>query len=242
MVDKRNLKAADAPCTPGAADPRALAREQRSEDAVYGTLGALLGTLEVVATDDLEPIAARHAERLGSALRLCETLQHQMEVLLTLGAEDLAARLRRARCSLRPLLEHAVQGAKRCFAQHGVDLRMPAPGSWAEQAVLIDSSRVDRMVRVLTEALVASVGRGGTVAVSVQEVSKQLALELRGTRRTDAHPAQARAPVQRAEDCPLASSLLARGARRLFELHSGGCDIDAEQLSVHICLPVAEAP
>lgn len=217
------------------AAPARVRSSAAQEDDVYGLLGALLGTLEVVATDDVFPLATIQAERLRSAVRLCHGLQHQIEALLTLASDQLGESLKRTPVHVRALVEHAVRGAVRGFEADRVQLCL-VPGDAWEQRVLIDSSRVDRMLKAVTETLAASVGQEGILEASVCRAGRHVALVLLG--RPGAQPARA-VPGQ----STLANAqLLARGAARLFELHGGGLVVDAEQLRVQILLPASEEP
>jgi hypothetical protein len=212
------------------------ARSATQEDDVYGMLGALLGTLEVVATDDAYPLAPAQAERMRSALRLCHGLQHQIEALLTLASDQLGSSLRCTNASVRALVEHAVRGAVRAFAAQGVQLRVVPDEGW-EQRVFVDSSRVDRMLKALAEALAASVGQDGVIEASVRRVGRHVALALTGQRGSE--PSRR---VALGQATLATSQLLTRGAARLFELHGGGFTVDADQLNVHILLPTSEEP
>ncbi|HEY6876777.1 MAG TPA: hypothetical protein VI299_02115, partial [Polyangiales bacterium] len=51
------------------------ARQAPHDEEVYGMLGALLGTLEVIATDDQHPLSTVQSERMHGALRLGNALQ-----------------------------------------------------------------------------------------------------------------------------------------------------------------------
>jgi hypothetical protein len=204
----------------------------QQEEEVYGTLGALLGTLEVVAADDAHPISPVQAERVESALRISYSLQHQIEALLTLSADDLGARLRRGHARVRPLLEHAVRGAARTFASHGVELRMPSGSAWGSEAVYIDLSRIDRTLRALTETLVAGAGAGSSIEVSVKQSGAVVTITLRSEL----------SPERGKQAPPVGAALLARSAERLFGLHGGTCTLDLQQLMLVLTLPASEGP
>jgi len=207
------------------------ASSAQQEEEVYGTLGALMGTLEVVATDDVQPVSPLQAERLQSALRISQALQYQIEALLTLAADDLDTRLRRSHTRMRPLLEHAVRGAARTFENHGVELRMPTGSDWGHESVRIDLSRVDRLLRALTEMLVTGVGAGGQITVAVSRSGPEVVLTLQSEL-----PARSNQPAQ-----PVGAGLLARSAHRLFQLHGGSFSLDLPALSLRITLPQSEA-
>lgn len=200
------------------------------EDEVYGLLGALLGTLEVVATDETHPVDKVQEDRLRSALALCGRLQTYIESLLTLSADDLERRLRRSHSPVRPLVEHAVRGAVRRFEAEDVSVRMPATPEWGEQRVFVDASRVDRALRALAESLADRVGAGGAIEVSVSRLDTHVVLALRGRARSDAGVRQPNPGV----------GLLERAARYLLELHGGGLSLDASRLGLEVRLPVSE--
>jgi hypothetical protein len=203
-----------------------------AEEEVYGALGALMGTLEVVATDDLDPVSSAQSERLRSALGLCYGLQQQIEALLILSSSDLEERLRRGTVRIRPLVEHAVRGARRAFETVGVSLTMPPGDDWGRESTRIDSSRVDRTIRALTELLVTGVGRGGTIQAEVHKRGSLVELALLGA-RAELPP---KAPLMPG------ALLMARAATRLFTLSGGAFSFDVEQLAMHISLPLAEVP
>ncbi|MDB4972397.1 MAG: hypothetical protein JWN48_738 [Myxococcaceae bacterium] len=207
------------------------------EEEVYGMLGALLGTLEVVATDDRSPLTQPQAARVASAVQLCHALQHQIEALLTLASDDLRERLRTRPMRVRPVVEHAARGAVRAFEARGVSLHLPEYEAWGQQRITVDSSRVDRMLKALVEALAASVGQDGALDVSVEESARHVALTFHGAVGTlrPSKPLTPEPTLQR-------SDLLLRGAARLFELHGGSFSVDLAQLTMCVSLPLAEAP
>lgn len=217
------------PTATAALSPSALSGAAQ-EDEVYGLLGALLGTLEVVATDESHPVGRVQEERLRSALGLCSRLQTYIESLLTLSADDLDRRLRRSHSSVRPLVEHAVRGAVRRFEAERVSVRMPATPEWGEQRVFVDASRVDRALRALAEALADRVGAGGAIEVSVSRLEGDVVLALRGRARAESGPRQA-SP---------GTGLLERAARYLLELHGGRLSLDPARLGLEVRLPVSE--
>ena len=213
-----------APAQTGAAD----------EEEVYSTLGALLGTLEVVSTDDDHALAPVQSDRLRSAAGFLRRLQHQVEALLILASDDLDGRLRRGTVRVAPMVEHAVRSAKRACDTLGVRVQLIARESWGEARVVVDSSRVDRALGALVEALAASVGRGGVIDVSVQCVGASMHLELIG--HSVAAP---RADDDMSEQGSLDSRLLARGCQRLFALQSGELRVEPSVPSVRLVLPIA---
>lgn len=198
------------------------------EDEVYGTLGALLGMLEVVATDDGHPLAGVQIERLRGALAMGAQLETQIDALLILALSDLGQRLRRSVCRLRALVEHALRGALRATELADVQLVWPRRDDWGEERVSIDVSRVDRMLRALAEGLARSVGRGGSIAVAVERADEHVVLGLVG---------RASGLEARALTLP---SLIDQAARRLFELHGGGLRLDGGRSAIEVVLPVME--
>jgi hypothetical protein len=209
-----------------------------AEEEVYGALGALMGTLEVVATDDDHPVPSVQGERLRSALGLCFALQQQIEALLILSSNDLEERLRRGTVRVRPLVEHAVRGARRAFETVGVTLTMPTGDDWGSESTRIDSSRVDRTIRALTELLATGVGRGGSIRAEVHKRGSLVELSLLGAR---AEQPSRPSPVALLPALP-GAVLLSRAAARLFTLSGGAFSFDVERLAMHISLPVAEVP
>jgi hypothetical protein len=203
-------------------------RQAPHDEEVYGTLGALLGTLEVIATDDRHPLSEVQSERMRGAIRLGNNMQSQLEALLVLADDALPSRLQRASMVMRPLIEHAVRGALRSFERGQVALVMPSGDHWGKQRVSIDSSRVDRTIRALAELLAVRVGEGGVIEVLLAQPGHHVLLTLRG--RAGAGSDGAR------------GGLVISGARRLFELHGGRLDVDASGLTMAILLPAAEAP
>jgi hypothetical protein len=203
------------------------ARPAPHDEEVYGTLGALLGTLEVIATDDNHPLSSVQSERVRGALRLGNSMQAQVEALLVLADQELATRLKRADVAIRPMVEHAVRGALRGFERANVALVMPS-GDWGTQRVLIDSSRVDRGVRALAEVLALRVGEGGVIEVLLHQRGHHVLLTLRGRAGSGGDTRR--------------GGLVIEGARRLFELHGGALDLDAGGLTMAVLLPMYEAP
>jgi hypothetical protein len=215
---------------PSTAEPTSAVRTSRQaphDEEVYGTLGALLGTLEVIATDDEHPLSAQQSERMRGAIRLGNAMQAQIEALLLLADDELGPRLQRAQMAMRPLIEHAVRGALRGFERNHVALVLPT-GEWGTQRVLIDSSRVDRSLRALAEVLAQRVGEAGVIEVLLEQRGQQVLLTLRGR-------AGAGSDVRK-------GALVLTGARRLFELQGGALDVAASGLTMTVLLPAAEAP
>jgi hypothetical protein len=209
------------------------------EEEVYSTLGALLGTLEVVQADDDHRLAPVQLERLRGAIGFVRRMQHQVEALLILAGSDLDARLRRTSVRVAPLIEHAVRSAKRGCDEQSVTVQMIARDRWADARVYLDGSRVDRALGALVEALAGSVGRGGAIDVTLELVSGWVVVELVG------HPRGAAAASERgvepADVAHLASGLLARGCERLFALQGGELSVDPLRPSLRLMLPTSEA-
>ncbi|MDB4991651.1 MAG: hypothetical protein JWN04_6829, partial [Myxococcaceae bacterium] len=205
-------------------------------EEVYGMLGALLGTLEVVATDDSSPLAPLQVERMRSAVKLCYRLQHQVEALLTLAADGLALRLHDV--ALRPLVEHALHGAVRGLSAPGVTLRLPTADDWGMQRVRVDPSRTDRMLQALTESLLAGLGQDGVLELAVHARGEHVELTLVGQPGT---PLESKRQ-QHGEPTLEGSTLLTRAAQRLFEQLGGSCSVDATGLRLQIALCTSEAP
>jgi hypothetical protein len=217
-----------------ATSPAKLSTSQGAlhEAEVYGALGALLGMLEVIATDDAAPVSPAQLARLRAALSHGQRLEQYVEALLTLSAEDLGQRLRLKRCALRPLLEHSLRGALRTFEAQAVTLRWPPAEHGRAEHVLIDASRVDRALSALVATLASSLGRGGAIAVSIACSDGRAVLGLRG------EPG----PEAPREPSAFDSGLLERACRRLLELHGRGFSLELQQASFELVMPLAEAP
>jgi hypothetical protein len=206
---------------------RTSARQAPHDEEVYGTLGALLGMLEVIATDDQHPLSAVQGERMRGAIRLGGALQAHIEALLLLADEQLGTRLQRAHMAMRPLIEHAVRGALRGFERTNVALSLPT-GDWGLERVQIDSSRVDRSLRGLAEVLAQRVGDGGVIEVLLDRRGHHVLLTLRGRPGAGSDARK--------------GALVVDGARRLFELHGGALDVDPGGFTMAVLLPASEAP
>jgi hypothetical protein len=215
----------------------ALKLAAASEEEVYATLGALLGTLEVIATDEFHPLDRVQVERLRSAGRLGRRINHFLEAMLILASEDLGDRLRRVRTPLRPLVEHALRGAIRSCAPYAVQQQLPRAEAWGDARVLVDASRIDRALGALVEALTVQVGQGGTIEVSAQLANGKAILQLAG-RRGSAFVAHEQQALGFGEEISLlTSALLNRAWGRLFRLHGGDLTVDCEPPVVRIVLP-----
>lgn len=202
------------------------------EAEVYGALGALLGTLEVIAMDD-GALTSAQSKRLRTAIGFAQQLQQYVEALLTLSAEDLEPRLRRAQCAVRPLVEHAVRGSLRGLeGGHALTLRWPEHVGWGEERVCIDVSRVDRALGALVAALASSLGPAGALEVAIRCEDGCAILTIRGEHDADDATCSSRF------EC----GLLERALRRLLELQNGALALDASQPSFELKLPLVEVP
>lgn len=211
-----------------------------SEEGMYATLGALLGTLEVIAADEHHPLDKVQVERLRSAGRLGRRLHHYLEAALILTDDDLGERMRRVRTSLRPLVEHALRGAIRSCEAYAVKQQVVEADAWSEVKVVVDASRVDRALGALIEALAVQVGYGGTIVVSIHPSPEQVVLSLHGQRATSMRVAPP--ALGFGEDVSLfSSSLLCRAWTRLFALHGGQLLVDSDGPSARVSLPMTEA-
>ena len=212
-----------------------------SEEGMYATLGALLGTLEVIAADEHHPLDKVQVERLRSAGRLGRRLHHYLEAALILTDDDLGERLRRVRTSLRPLVEHALRGASRSCEAYAVKQHVIDDDAWNDTKVVVDASRVDRTLGAVIEALAVQVGYGGTIVVSLLPHSgAQVVLSLHGQRATSLRVAPP--AVGFGEDVSLFSSaMLCRAWTRLFALHGGELFVDSDGPSARVTLPTTEA-
>lgn len=205
---------------------RPAAARQAEETEVYGTLGSLLGVLEVMATD--ETLDAKQRARLDAARLYGDRLQRYVEALVTLAADDLRDGLRVAPCALRPLLEHAVRGALRPLAQKQLTVRWPSRDELDGQRVHLDASRFDRVLTGLLAQFGARLEHGAVLEIAVAERDETAFVSLRG-KRFDPSAS------------PSALLLLARALRRLLDLSGGSMAVDPQQTSVTFSLPLAKA-
>src|SRR4051794_8687142 len=104
-VDKNS----DSPGVHDGVKPGHLSKQM--EDEVYGLLGALLGMMEVLSIDSVDPLVPRQRKLVADALRYGDLLRARVEALITLFADEHDARFQRVEYSLRRLLDHAVRGA-----------------------------------------------------------------------------------------------------------------------------------
>ncbi|MET0341675.1 MAG: hypothetical protein ABW252_11790 [Polyangiales bacterium] len=232
---------ADTKLTANASQPSPAQAGAAEEDEVYSTLGALLGTLEVVTADaeDEHRLAPTQLARLRSATGFVRRLQHHVEALLILGSEDLDARLRRSTLKVAPLVEHAMRSAKRVCDAVGVTVQFVARERWGDARVRVDGSRVDRALGGLVEAMAGTVGAGGVIEASVRLEGPRVVIELLGRPRG---PKRAPSPLDEPlDESTLTSRLLVRGCMRLFALQAGELTVDAERPALRLVLPIAEA-
>lgn len=213
--------------------PRTLEAPRRpkgaaQEDEVYGALGALLGVLEVLATDDA--VSDTQLTRIRAAIGIGQRLQQLVEALLTLAADDLEARLRVRTSPLKPLVEHAVRGALRSVEGQELTLLWPPPERWAHLRIAVDASRLDRALAAMVSALASTLGRGGALEVAVEERSDGLCLELRGQHGTGVRPTVT----------PFESGLLEGAFRKLLASHRGSCALDLSVSTLTVTLPRVE--
>ena len=205
---------------------RATAPHEAEEAEVYGTLGSLLGVLEVIAMDDA--LDAKQRARVDAARSYGQRLQRYVEALVTLAADDLSVGLRAAPCALRPLLEHAVSGALRALAEKQLSVRWPARDELDGQRVHLDASRFDRVLSAVFAQFAARLEHGGVLEIGVVERDANACVSLRGK---GFDPSAS----------PSALLLLARALRRLLESFGGSMSVDPQQTSVTFSLPLAKA-
>lgn len=195
------------------------------ENDVYEALGALLGMLEVIASDE-SALAPRQAEHVRTAIGCARRLEQYVDALLLLAAEDLPRRLKLGVSRLGPLLEHAARGAQRGLEANQVALRWPAREGWGNAYVRVDASRLDRTLAALIGALAKNARRASTLAVEVEARHDFVEVALRG---------EAGARV-------FASGLLERACARLLELSGGRFALDPSVPGFALWLPRAETP
>ena len=204
-----------------------LSREM--EDEVYNELGALLGMLEVLSIDAVDPLLPRQRRFLDEALRFGDRLRGRVEAMVTLLSDPHDERFKPSDYSLRRLIDHAVRGAGWAATERGVSLELPASGGWESESVRIDVARVDRALRGITDSLVTAVGARGRVEVKIWASGPHLHLELRGF------------PAQRPEGTALGfSPLLLSVWQHVFALQQGSLWLDRETFAVRIQLPRKE--
>jgi hypothetical protein len=198
------------------------------EDEVYGALGALLGVLEVLATDDA--VSETQLTRIRSAIGIGQRLQQLVEALLTLAADDLESRLRVRAAAVKPLVEHAVRGALRSVESQELTLVWPAAERWSHLRIAVDASRLDRALAAMVSALASTLGRGGALEVVVDEHAEGVRFALRGRHGTGA----------RMVASPFESGLLEGAFRKLLASHGGSCALDLTSSTLTVTLPRAE--
>lgn len=152
------------------------------EDEVYAVLGALLGMLEVSATDRIEPLGERHQRWIAEALRFGDALRERVDAMLALGTDPADERHRREVYPLRRLVDHSIRGVTWHASEKGVQLSCQELQEDDDVQLFIDVSRVDRSLRSITEALVDGVGQGGVLTLDVSGEEAAVQLRLRGAR------------------------------------------------------------
>lgn len=212
---------------PGRAQAR-LSREM--EDEVYSVLGALLGMLEVLSIDAVEPLTPRQRRFLDEALRFGDRLKARVEALVTLLSDENDERFKPSAYPLRRLIDHAVRGACWAAKEKGVSLSLPASGGWENDSLSIDAARVDRALRGVTDTLVAAVGEHGRVEVRVLPAGAQCCIELRGF--PDAQPEGVVLEL---------SALLLSAWHHTFALQKGSLRLDRETFTARVELPRKES-
>ena len=197
------------------------------EDEVNGSLGALLGTLEVLTIDVDEPLSARQQAVVADALRVGDRVRASVEALLTLLSDETDPRFVKSEYALRRLVDHAVRAAGWSASERQVALDLPESGDWESELLWLEPGRVDRTLRAMTDALVAAVAPGGAVALRIELSPSSVSLLL------SASPAVG----QRAE---LSVPHVVRSAwQRLIALQSGQLSLEVEPLALRLTLPKA---
>jgi len=222
LDSKRNQAVLEERCAPAR-----LSKEM--EDEVYALLGALVGMLEVLSMDTVDPLVPRQRKLVADALRYGDMLRARVEGMITLCSDEHDLRFKPVEYNLRRLLDHAVRGASWSAADKGVSIVLPEVGDWEEATVAIDPARVDRALRAITDTLVTALGTGDRVVVSVQLVDDLVQLELTGVSKG------VPGPVLRG-----VSAVLCAAWQRLFSLHGGGLSIASEAMAVRVQLPRGE--
>lgn len=196
------------------------------EDEVYGLLGALLGMLEVLSIDTVDPLVPRQAKLIADALRHGDMLRTRVEGLITLLSDPHDARCQPVPYGLRRLLDHAVRGATWSASDKGVSIVLPESGAWEQVVVAIDPARTDRALRAITDTLVAALGAQDQVVVRVQVDAESARLELAGV----ASAGRVRPALREL------SALLCAAWEQLFAQQGGSFAIDPEAMTVRIQL------
>jgi hypothetical protein len=199
------------------------------EDEVNGSLGALLGMLEVLAIDVQEPLSERQRAFVADALRMGDSVRAAVEALLTLLSDEADPRFGKSGYALRRLVDHAVRAAGWSASDRQVTLTLPESGDWESEPLWLEPGRVDRCLRAMTDALVAAVAPGGVVELRLEPSPRSFALILSAT------PAAG-------QEARLHVPQLVRSAwQRLIALQAGQLSMDVERLSLRLELPRAVA-
>lgn len=197
------------------------------EDEVNGSLGALLGMLEVLSIDVQEPLSDRQQAFVADALRMGDRVRASVEALLTLLSDEEDPRFGKSAYALRRLVDHAVRAAGWSASDHHVTLTLPESGDWESEPLWLEPGRVDRCLRAMTDALVAAVTPGGAVELRLEPAPRHVALVLSAT------PAAG-------QTAQLSVPHVVRSAwQRLIALQAGQLTIDAERLRLRLELPRA---
>jgi hypothetical protein len=223
-----NLDRTPTQAAPGeaAAVPR-LSKDM--EDEVYGLLGALLGMLEVLSIDTVDPLVPRQHKLVADALHYGDMLRARVEGLITLFSDAHDARFKPVEYSLRRLLDHAVRGATWSAADKGVSIVLPDSGDWEQVMVGIDPARTDRALRAITDTLVGALAAQDRVLVRVQLSDDFVQVELSGVSDAAIKPALREL-----------SAVLCAAWLRLFSMHGGGLSVQSETMTVQVRLPRRE--
>ena len=197
------------------------------EDEVNGSLGALLGMLEVLTIDVEEPLSARQQAFVADALRMGDRLRASVEALLTLLSDESDPRFGKSAYALRRLIDHAVRAAGWSASEHQVAFTLPESGPHDDDPLWLEPGRVDRTLRAMTDALVTAVAPGGSVGLALEHTPSSVRLVL----------SAAPAPGTRAQ---LSVPQVVRTAwQRLIGMQGGQLSIDEERLTLRLELPRA---
>jgi hypothetical protein len=197
------------------------------EDEVSASLGGLLGLLEVLAIDAEPPLSTRQQRCLDEALRLGDALRSKVEALVTLLSDEADPRFAKSSHALRRLIDHAVRAAGWSASERGVELRMPPAGPWEEALVSVDLPRTDRVLRAMTDALVACVGSdGGVVELAIELAASSVRLVL--SARAENEPARLAVP-----------QLVWAAWQQLIMLQGGTLELDTALPRLCLTLPRA---
>jgi hypothetical protein len=199
------------------------------ERELHKLLGAMLGMLEVLASDLRHPLSERQRAWVAEAVRYGHMLKDRVDAVLLLANHGAAEeRLRPAPVSLRRLVEHAVRGAAWEAEERKVRLILPSDDASFADTIVVDVQLVDRAVRSMTETLILLIAPGELEATVVHE-SDFVHIELRGQRDLGVTPAVF-------ED-ERASELLCAAWQRVAELHRGSLLLDLSAGRIRLSLP-----